>query len=106
MPETKAAPTPAGEERVIKVAIAAYVDPTRRAVSGKMGETVRVHPDFVERFDELNRPPSLKGLVDNTPNIVDVRKPTAVEQRVMEGFGNQPITVEAQQRIMAGEGQD
>lgn len=95
--------TPAGVERVIRVASATYVNPERRAVHGRMGETVLVHPDFVQRWDELNTPPTYAELVDTTPNIVDVRQPTQTEQRIMQGFGNQPVTVEAQARILAAE---
>ncbi|WP_067891215.1 hypothetical protein [Nocardia vaccinii] len=99
-PSAKAA---TGVKRVINVAIHTYVNPERRAVHGRMGETVMVHPEHVDRFDELNQPPSFQEIVDNSPNIVDVRAPTQVEQRIMQGFGTQPVTVEAQAQILAAE---
>lgn len=94
---------PAGVERVIRVALATYTTPDRRAVHGIMGETVLIHPDTAERFDELNQPPSFVPLVDKTPNMIDAREPTAVEERISGGFGNQPLTIEAQAAILAGE---
>lgn len=100
---TAAAQTPTGVERVVRVAMHTYVTPERRSVHALMGETVLVHPDFVDRFDELNKPTPFQEIVDNTPNIVDVRQPTPVEQRISMGFGNQPLTVEAQAQIMAAE---
>lgn len=103
MPPSSSAKAVAGVERVIRVALHTYVNPDRRAVHGRMGETVLVHPDHVDRFDELNRPPSFQDIVDNTPNIVDVRKPTLVEERIMQGFGKDPVTVDAQAQILAAE---
>lgn len=103
MANQAASATPAGVERVIRVASATYVNPERRAVHGRMGEKVMVHPEFVKRWDELNTPPTFAEIVDPTPNIVDVRQPTATEQRIMQGFGSQPVTVEAQAQILAAE---
>lgn len=90
-----------GVARTVEVALASYTTPAGASNYGLMGWTVQVHPDDVERFDRLNVAPTFASL-DEGPNMVDVRRePTAVERRVAQGFGNDPITAEAQNIVLA-----
>lgn len=93
-----------GVARTVNVALASYTMVNGNPAYGFMGKTVLVHPDTVDRFDELNRAPRFTpdpeaergGHVD-----VNRRPPTAAEQRIVDGFGNGAITVDAQNMALA-----
>jgi len=95
-------------ERVVKIGLATYRNEHNRTTYAQMHATVRIHPDDVEHFDRLNHPPKIGAILDPMPGIEDVRRePTAAERRIMEGFGERPITHEAQLiALAAAEQQD
>lgn len=93
-----------GVRRTVAVALASYDTVAGTRDYATMGQDVLVHPESVARFDELNRPPRFTpdpeaergGHVD-----VNRRPPTAAEQRIVDGFGNGAITVDAQNMALA-----
>jgi hypothetical protein len=66
-------------DRVVKLALASYVDDNGLPRYGLQGETVTVHPDHVDRFDEFN--------VDMGPPFDPQREPVDL---VAGGGGERP----------------
>lgn len=91
-----------GISRTVEVGLATFTTPTGAQAYGLMGQSVLVSADDVERFDKYNKPISMTTVVDEGPSVVDVRRgPTLPEKVVMGGFGNEPITAQAQNIAIA-----
>lgn len=107
-----------GIERVVQVGGASYWDTRMARVFARYGAVIRVHPDHIEEFDRTHgaavastrfRPdPEVMrgGIVDvSTMGAARPRPPTAVEQRIMQGFGDggAPVTEQAMTAVLAAD---